>query len=147
MSTDSAVLHSQFNQIIQDYLVTNSISDFTKYDFYIGQNLKPLFYKWEYSIDKPIFKKHDTHIKIRNLENRIAILEKQVSSLTTSLSQLKSEYYTNLSSQQSNTLTTLKEVSANLSKVEHSTKSKSLTLPKASILTRNMPSSSLTQSK
>ena len=132
------VLHNQFNQIIQDYLITNNINDFTKYEFYIGNNLKPSFYNWDYSIDKPIFKKHDTNIKIQTLEDRIVILEKQLSTINLSLSELKSEYYINLSSQsqQSNTLTTLKEVETKLSKLEHSKPSKSQTLPKPSILTR-----------
>jgi hypothetical protein len=144
---DSAHLYIRFNQFIQDYLVKNNIEDFTKYEFYMNNAMKPSFTRWEYSIDKPIFKKHDTHLKLTNMENKIDNLEKRLSDLSLITMQLKADYEKLLSqNSQLNTLSTLKELQANLSKVESNPsniKRRSFTLPKPTSLTKIIPSPDL----
>ena len=114
---DSGHLYTRYNQFIQDYLIKNNINDFTKYEFYMNNAMKPSFLRWEYSVNKPIFKKHDTHIKLTNIENRLELLEKNKPENGKNNIELENKV-TNLEKQVSDFSSLLKEFSDKLSKIE-----------------------------
>jgi hypothetical protein len=132
---DSGQLYNRYNQFIQDYLVKNNVDDFTKYEFYMNHSMKPSFSRWEYSIDKPIFKKHDTHIKITNIENRLDLLEKSKENEKNNI-ELENKVM-NLEKQVSDFSTLLKDLSDKLSKLDLQVKQpKVATKPSPSLLSK-----------
>jgi DNA mismatch repair ATPase MutS len=80
----SDILYLEYNKIVQDYLLTNDINDFGKYEFGINPaNLKPIFERWDYNISQPIFNIHKTEQKISTLEAKFNILESKINSSST----------------------------------------------------------------